>query len=107
MKYCTHCGSELMDEAYVCPHCGCLTEAKAKESDDKSILRTIIKIFMVLACVSSAAAFFIPLCWVLPMTIHYWKCVEKNVNVGTGFKVCTLIFVNVIAGTLMLVESDL
>ena len=23
MKYCTHCGKELVDEAVVCPGCGC------------------------------------------------------------------------------------
>ena len=23
MKFCTHCGKELMDEAVVCPGCGC------------------------------------------------------------------------------------
>ena len=26
MKYCTHCGSEIMDEAAICPKCGCPTE---------------------------------------------------------------------------------
>ena len=24
MKYCTHCGAELLDEAVLCPKCGCL-----------------------------------------------------------------------------------
>lgn len=23
MKYCSHCGSELVDEAVICPKCGC------------------------------------------------------------------------------------
>lgn len=23
MKYCTHCGKEIMDDAVICPHCGC------------------------------------------------------------------------------------
>ncbi len=26
MKYCTHCGKELIDEAVVCTGCGCATE---------------------------------------------------------------------------------
>ena len=26
MKYCTHCGAELFDEAIVCTKCGCATE---------------------------------------------------------------------------------
>lgn len=29
MKYCSHCGNEVMDEAEICPKCGCrLSEAK-------------------------------------------------------------------------------
>ena len=39
MKYCTKCGKELMDEAVVCTHCGCATEAwnakKGKEYTDE------------------------------------------------------------------------
>lgn len=23
MKYCSYCGKEIMDEAVICPHCGC------------------------------------------------------------------------------------
>lgn len=26
MKYCSHCGKEIMSEAVICPHCGCPTE---------------------------------------------------------------------------------
>lgn len=25
MKYCSHCGKEVVDEAVVCPSCGCAT----------------------------------------------------------------------------------
>ena len=28
MKFCTHCGKELMDEAVICPGCGCSTDNK-------------------------------------------------------------------------------
>lgn len=27
MKYCQHCGSEIMDEAVICPKCGCSVAA--------------------------------------------------------------------------------
>ena len=27
MKYCTKCANELLDEAVICPKCGCPTEA--------------------------------------------------------------------------------
>jgi len=31
MKYCEKCGSELMDEAVICPNCGCPTKENKKE----------------------------------------------------------------------------
>ncbi|MBQ9079602.1 MAG: NINE protein [Clostridia bacterium] len=30
MKYCSHCGSELLDEAVICPKCGCAVEGAKK-----------------------------------------------------------------------------
>ena len=28
MKFCSHCGNELMDEAVICPGCGCPIDAE-------------------------------------------------------------------------------
>ena len=33
MKYCTKCGEQIMDEAVVCPHCGCQTELMNKTEE--------------------------------------------------------------------------
>ena len=30
MKFCSKCGKELMDEAIICPHCGCAAAPGAK-----------------------------------------------------------------------------
>ena len=30
MKYCAHCGAQLVDEAVVCPKCGCAVNASPK-----------------------------------------------------------------------------
>lgn len=30
MKYCTHCGKEIMDEAVICVGCGCAVEGQAQ-----------------------------------------------------------------------------
>ena len=30
MKYCVHCGNELLDEAIICPKCGCASESTKK-----------------------------------------------------------------------------
>ncbi len=39
MKYCTHCGSELRDEAVLCPKCGCMVDSYnsvGKNNDNSS-----------------------------------------------------------------------
>ena len=47
MKYCTHCGKELLDEAVVCVGCGCAVNSQTAPSvesfavDDASLLNTL------------------------------------------------------------------
>lgn len=48
----------------------------------------------------------LPLCWCLPMTYHYCNRTEKGIPVGLAFKICTLLFVSLIAGIMMLFNSD-
>jgi len=143
MKYCSHCGAEIMDEAVVCPHCGCAVDTKKKSNHG---LQTAAKILMIISCCSCAlsalySAFFgnaifsimlqyggveaesveviagsigiisaivtlIPLAWMIPMTISYSRKVKNREALTTAFKVCTLIFVNIIAGILMLADNN-
>lgn len=35
MKYCSQCGKELVDEAVVCPNCGCALQAPVNPQEDK------------------------------------------------------------------------
>ena len=34
MKYCQKCGKELMDEAVICPNCGCPQNSPSTQSND-------------------------------------------------------------------------
>ena len=108
--YCTHCGAELAEEAEICPACGCATENYKSTADSKKktpdILRFIAKIVMIVTCAVEGMA-VIPLCWMLPMTLHYNKCLEENIPVSLAFKICTIIFVNVAAGVLMIIADEL
>ena len=108
MKYCTHCGKEMVDEAVVCPNCGCAADNSnsVSKSDDRETIRTVAKIFMIIGCIAGASCFLIPLAWCIPMTVHYWKKVEAKESVSTSFKVCSLLFVNLVAGILMLCDGD-
>lgn len=51
MKYCSKCGKELLDEAVICPGCGCYVEEKQLvQQDYKAILRKT-KVFFVIGVV--------------------------------------------------------
>ena len=41
MKYCSHCGAEVKDEAVVCVHCGCSLETEKEESSVFAILAIV------------------------------------------------------------------
>jgi len=108
MKYCAKCGAEIMDEAVVCPKCGCLVdngESKKNASSDNSTLKTIAKVFMIVGTISLGFG-LIPLAWCIPMTLSYWRKVENHEPVSLAFKICTLIFVNAVAGILMLCDNE-
>ena len=57
MKYFVHFGNELLDDAVICPKCGCrvpnIREEKKEESSDTDLLIAITKGFMVLGCILS------------------------------------------------------
>ena len=35
MKYCQQCGSQLVDQAVVCPNCGCTVQEPINQQEDK------------------------------------------------------------------------
>ena len=53
------------------------------------------------------ATFIIPLFWCIPMTITYWNKIQKNEKVNMTFKICSLIFMGIIPGLLMLFEDEI
>ena len=111
MKYCSHCGKEVVDEAVVCPFCGCKVNSsnstKILDDDAKKILAIIVKVFMIIGCIATGWT-LIPLIWLIPMTVHVFKKLDNNEPISTGVKVCVLLFCNIIAGIILLcMNSDL
>jgi len=47
----------------------------------------------------------LPFSWVIPMTTYYFKVTNRGEKVGIVFKIFTLLFVNLIAGILMLCDT--
>lgn len=105
MKYCQKCGNELVDEAVVCPGCGCAVEQPKKGNGGNDGLAIASKIFLILGCIAQGWM-LLPLAWCLPITISACKKMKKGEPVGTGLKVCALLFVSLIGGILLLCRSD-
>lgn len=123
MKYCKFCGTQLNDDAAFCSNCGRACEplpaqqtqtatpaqqvpVQAPARTEPSGIKIAAKIFMILGCVASAFLFLIPLCWTIPMTVHYCNALRTGQRVSAGFKVCVLLFLNTIAGILLFLEEE-
>lgn len=105
MKYCTNCGKELVDEWNICPNCGHAVAAPTVAARKETGLSTAAKVFMVLGTISTGIA-IIPLIWCIPMTVSYFRKVKEGQPISTAFKVCSLLFVSLIGGILMLCDQD-
>lgn len=110
MKYCVNCGNELADETVICPKCGSYNDRADQVVENKSVnsnsgLKTAALIFMILGTVASVI-YIVPLAWCLPMTISYAKRSRNNEYISTAFKVCSLLFVSLVAGILMLCDNS-
>ena len=70
-----------------------------------SPLKIIAKIFMIIGTAVSGL-YILPLAWCLPMTLVYCHKIKKGKPISVGFKVCSLIFVSLVGGILMLCDDD-
>ena len=114
MNYCPKCGFKLESDHRFCPNCGYkLIEETQTEvvdngystSSEHETLREVAKIFMIIFTVLAGFA-ILPLCWMIPMTVHYSHCVRDGRKAGLTFAVCTLLFCSFISGILILVDEN-
>ena len=125
MKFCTKCGTALMDEAVICIKCGCPTYPGMfylQQKPKPSGLSTAAKVFIYINAFAYMALcwmfnfifeqplvgllMLLPEAWCIPMGEVYSRKIKNGEQVGTGFKVCTLLFVSWIAGILMLCDEN-
>ena len=75
-----------------------------EEKTGSSGLKTAAKVLLIIGTVIQGF-YLVPLLWCLPMTISYFRKVKNNEEITSGFKVCVLLFVNAVAGILMLCDN--
>lgn len=74
------------------------------EVKKESTIRIVAKVFMLISCIGVGWT-LIPLIWMIPMTLKVWHAHDKGESLSVGFKICVLLFVNTVAGILLLVED--
>ncbi|MCH5171796.1 MAG: hypothetical protein J1F31_03060 [Erysipelotrichales bacterium] len=68
-------------------------------------MKTANKVLLIISCVA-LGWMIIPLFWLIPVTVHYFHAVRDHRPVSTAYKVCVLLFINMLAGILMLVDNE-
>ena len=76
-----------------------------KRAHQDDTLDIIIKVFMILGCIS-LGWMIIPLAWCIPMTVITFRKINDGESLDTGLKICTLLFVSLVAGICMLCRDD-
>ena len=101
-KVCLNCGTQIPEDAtQFCPSCG----KKLGVNGYKSGLLTASKILMIISCVCIGWT-LIPLAWLIPMTCKISGREKNSEKLSIGFKVCTLLFGNLISGILLLCDDE-
>lgn len=79
MKYCSHCGTQLDDEAVICPACGCAAEG-VKPPKNKNELSTMTLVGFIFA-------FFEPVVGLVCSIIAYRSAVAESSKRNKDFAV--------------------
>ena len=114
MPFCNHCGKEYEEGAIVCVGCGFAVPPKQFSVVKKTYqnppvsdgLLIASKILMILGTFLMAFFFLIPLAWCIPMTVSLFRKIKNGEPISTSFKICSLIFVSLAAGILLLCHRN-
>lgn len=79
MKYCAHCGAEILNEAEYCVHCGCRADgfSQKNEESDKT-LGLVAKIFMIITDVEAAVMALLLILMIVAVSIAGDAVVIEN-----------------------------
>lgn len=68
-------------------------------------LRLAAFIFNLISAIILGMA-IIPLAWTIPMTVHSWRIYKGTARNSIAFGVCTLLFLNLAGGILLLISGE-
>ena len=111
-KTCPSCDAEMPSKFPICTNCGYSFKSEKQlfvfnnSVTDPSPLQIIsLALMIIISLILAFCFFFIPLLWCLPMTIYYANNIRKQKSTHIAFKICTIIFVGIIPGIVMLFDD--
>lgn len=78
--------------------------AQVMDNGNDATLRLIAFIFCIVSTVTTCWL-IIPLAWMIPMTVRCWGIYKGTKPNTTAFGVCTLLFVTIVGGILLLISK--
>ena len=132
---CTQCGQEIEASRSYCQYCGASADSPYKTNKpqnyqaapqnyqavpqnayyypnpqvnpaaSESTLALVAFIFSIISTVS-IGWLIVPLAWMIPMTIMTWQIYKGTRQTTTAFAVCSLLFVSLVSGILLLVDKS-
>lgn len=94
MKYCSHCGNQLADEAVICPQCGCAANAGFQPNPNGAQTSQLSP----LAIVGFVFAFIGPLVGLICSIIANKNAVQENDERSRSFSKAGIIISAVLLG---------
>lgn len=58
MKFCEKCGKEIMDEAVICPNCGCSTQSSGQTEENTAVCAPASKAAVILGIIGIAGSVY-------------------------------------------------
>ncbi len=124
--YCPKCGAKVKSDSssneftYTDNNYNYTNDTNTQTNNNNTLLKVgfAFGIVNIVACVGWFLAslslygvvgivYLIPLCWDIPMVIYVYKSMkDSNIKLSIAFKVCYLLFVNMIGGICLLCMRD-
>ena len=92
MKYCTRCGRQILDDAVICPNCGCEQETQRQRSNETNGM----------AIAGFVCSFFFPLLGLIFGGIGLKKANETGQGKGLSVAAIIISLVCLVPGLLIL-----
>lgn len=82
-----------------------MAQVAAQQSEEASSILYLLAFIFNLISTVSVGWLLVPLAWMIPMTISSYRIYKGTRENTTAFGVCTLIFVSLVSGILLLVAK--